>query len=137
MGGDSVGVRPAAEDDLVDVMRLFDAAVLEADASVVSERIAAGDVLVAVAGRDADTDGRVVGALALDGSHVDAVAVQKERRGRGIGSRLVTAAADCVDGDLTADFDEGVREFYASLGFEIRTMKNETDRFRGRLRAGR
>ena len=110
---ETIRIRPATADDLVAVMRLFDAAVLEADAGEVAERIGDETVLVA------DADGRTVGALALDGSHVDAVAVQKERRGRGIGSRLVTAAADAVDGALTADFDEDVRPFYDALGFDI------------------
>lgn len=108
-----VSVRLGTADDLVAVMRLFDAAVLEADAGEVDDRIDAGEVLVA------DADGRVVGALALDGSHVDAIAVQKERRGRGIGSRLVDAASDVVDGALTADFDDDVRPFYDALGFDV------------------
>ncbi|SDL98543.1 Predicted N-acetyltransferase YhbS [Halogranum gelatinilyticum] len=112
-GRETVRIRAATADDLVAVMRLFDAAVLEADAGEVGDRISDGSVLVA------DADGRVVGALALDGSHVDAVAVQKERRGRGIGRRLVEAAADAVDGALTADFDDSVRPFYDALGFEV------------------
>ena len=122
------GVRPATDEDLVAVMRLLDAAVLEADASVVRERIDDDSDTVFVA----DSDSRVVGALVLDGSHIDAVAVQKERRGRGIGTDLVAAAAAHVDGDLTADFDAQVRPFYASLGFEI--APTETDDARGRLR---
>lgn len=106
-------VRRGTPADLVAVMRLLDAAVLETEASVVSDRLADDSVFVA------DADGRVVGALVLDGHHVDAIAVQKERRGRGIGRLLVEAAADHVDGPLTADFDEDVRPFYDALGFAI------------------
>lgn len=119
-------IRPADSADLVAVMRLLDAAVLEADASVVRDRIAAESVLVA------DADGRVVGALVLDGSHVDAIAVQKERRGRGIGSRLVAAADTVTEEVLTADFDEDVRRFYDSLGFDIERREG---RLWGRLEA--
>jgi GNAT superfamily N-acetyltransferase len=135
MTGSSSAVRPATDADLVAVMRLLDAAVLEADARVVGDRIDGDTDTVLVA----EADSRVVGALVLDGSHIDAVAVQKERRGRGIGTDLVAAAAAHVDGGLTADFDEGVRPFYASLGFDI--APKETDegrgRFRGRLRGTR
>ncbi|SEO54946.1 Acetyltransferase (GNAT) domain-containing protein [Halogranum amylolyticum] len=133
-------VRPATGGDLVAVMRLLDAAVLEADAAVVSDRIDEGAVLVA------DGDGRVVGALVLDAdadtAHVDAVAVQTERRGRGIGSALVEAAAASVDGDLTAEFDERVRPFYESLGFDVSAADENSEnsdrtRLRGRLRGSR
>lgn len=127
-------VRPATEADLVAVMRLLDAAVLEADASVVSDRIDDDAVLVALA------DSRIVGTLVLDDSHVDAIAVQQERRGRGIGTELVEAAAASVDGALTAEFDDTVRPFYASLGFDIETKageQSESDRLSGRLRGTR
>ena len=127
-------VRPAIEADLVAVMRLLDAAVLEADASVVSDRIDDDAVLVALA------DSRIVGTLVLADTHVDAIAVQQERRGRGIGTELVEAAAASVDGALTADFDDAVRPFYASLGFDIETKDDEnsdSDRFDGRLRGTR
>lgn len=108
-------VRPASSDELVAVMRLLDAAVLEAEASVVGDRIGEESVFVA----ESESEKRVVGALVLDGSHVDAIAVQKERRGRGIGRALVDAASEHVDGAFTVDFDEHVRPFYASLGFDI------------------
>lgn len=112
----SAPIRLAADEDLVPIMRLLDAAVLEADASEVRARIEAEDVLVA----ESEAHGRIVGALVLDEGHIDAIAVQKERRGRGIGGQLVEAASARVKADLTADFDDRVRPFYASLGFEIR-----------------
>ena len=65
-----------------------------------------------------ESEARVVGTLVLDGDHVDAVAVRRARRGRGIGTALVEAAVD-RRGRLTADFDSCVRPFYESLGFEV------------------
>lgn len=117
-------VRDATADDFLDVVRVLDAGVLETDAETVRNRIESGDALVA------DVDGRVVGALVLDGAHVDAVAVRRQRQNRGIGSALVEAAATRVDGPLTADFDGGVRPFYASLGFDI---EERDERLWGRL----
>ncbi len=127
-GGDPVSVRAAGPDDLVAVMRLLDGALLEADAGVVRERIDEGAVLVA------DVNGRPVGALVLDESHVDSVAVSRARRDRGIGSALVECAADRADGPLTAAFDADVRPFYASLGFQIEHEEGTDGRFRGVLR---
>lgn len=116
-------VREAGADDFLPAMRVLDGAMLEVDAATVRERIDEGAVLVATA------DGRVVGALVCDGDHVDAVAVRRTRRGRGIGTALVEAAGE-RRGRLTADFDPRVRPFYASLGFDIRPRA-------GRLRAVR
>ena len=50
-------------------------------------------------------------------SHVDAVAVARGHRGRGLGRALVTAAGEAVDAPLTAAFRPGVRPFYEALGF--------------------
>ncbi|WP_371161947.1 GNAT family N-acetyltransferase [Halorubrum miltondacostae] len=106
-------------------MRVLDAAMLETDAATVDDRIDAGDVLVA---RSTRTDG-VVGALIAvrpdpDRLHVDAVAVRRARRGRGIGSALVAAAVDRGASDpaievVTAEFDPELRDFYEALGFSI------------------
>ena len=54
----------------------------------------------------------------LDGEEIVAVAVRPGRRGQGVGTALVEAAADRRE-RLTAGFDPGVRPFYESLGFEI------------------
>jgi GNAT superfamily N-acetyltransferase len=109
-----MGVREAAVTDLPDVMNVLDGAVLEADAAAVRDRIAAEGVLVAVS---ADGE-RVLGALVLDGDHIDTVAVRRRRRGQGIGSELVEAASERRD-RLTAAFDADLRPFYEGLGFEI------------------
>lgn len=105
-------VREATVQDLPDVMNVLDGAVLEADAASVRDRIADDAVLVAVA------EERVLGALVLDGNHVDAVAVRRRRRGQGIGTALVEAAAERRE-RLTAAFDADLRPFYEKLGFEI------------------
>ncbi|ELZ75990.1 GNAT family N-acetyltransferase [Haloferax larsenii] len=105
-------VREGTPDELVAVMRILDAGLLEATAEEIRETLAAGDCLVA------DDSGRVVGALVLDGDYVDSVAVSPSRRGRGIGTTLVRDAL-ARRGRLVADFDERVRPFYESLGFDI------------------
>ena len=129
---DRVDVRPAAEDDLPAVMNVLDAAMLDVDAAAVRERIAGGEhcgsVLVAVAGE------RVLGACVVstsggEGGHVEAIAIRPGRRGQRIGSALVEAATDRC-GPLTADFDEDVRPFYESLGFEVE--RTGEGRLRGR-----
>lgn len=103
-------VRLATADDRVAVARILDGALLETDD------------LGAAIGRDAvlvaERDGRVVGALVLDGSHVAAVAVARSRRREGVGTELVEAAAD-RHGELSAEFRIDVEPFWASLGFEI------------------
>lgn len=143
-------IRPAAPDDALDIRRVLDAAVLEFAA--LEPRIAANDVLVA-----RNADGRVRGAIVLEpevsavvteglgtgasaggldgtnspdesGAHVDAIAVRRRHRGRGIGSTLVERALD-REGRLTAHFDDGVRPFYEALGFEIVSLDDE--RFAG------
>ncbi|WP_396610965.1 GNAT family N-acetyltransferase [Haloferax sp. S1W] len=114
-------VREGTPDELVAVMRILDAGLLEATAEEVRGKLHAGDCLVA------EDLGRVVGALVLDGEYVDAVAVSPSRRGRGIGTTLVDAALT-RRGRLVADFGEQVRPFYESLGFDIEPAG---DRFRG------
>ncbi|RDZ54207.1 GNAT family N-acetyltransferase [Haloferax sp. Atlit-6N] len=138
---DGVRVREGDPEELVAVMRVLDAGLLEADAGDVRDRLAAGDCLVA------EASGRVVGALALDGDYIEAVATSPSRRGRGVGTALVRAAFG-RRGRLVADFDGGVRPFYESLGFDIEARDGDggedaeaaadtgagDDRFRGVLR---
>ncbi len=109
-------VRPAQEDELAPAMTAFDAGGLAVAAGDARRAIGAGRLLVAA------EEGRLLGALLLeprdDGAEIDAVAVLPGRRGQGIGTALVRAAAD-HHGRLVAEFDPRVRPFWASLGFEI------------------
>lgn len=118
-------VRPARPDDLSTVMGVLDGALLAVDAGEVRERIGDGAVLVAT------EDNRVLGACVLDGRKIAAIAVRRARRGQGIGTTVVEAAAQSVDGGLTAEFHSRVRPFYESMGFAIEPT-DEPGRFRGR-----
>jgi GNAT superfamily N-acetyltransferase len=127
-GQRGVIVREAGPRDHLGAMRVLDGANLEIDAGVVEDRIDAGTVLVA------DDANRIVGALVAvprdEGAHVEAVAVRRRRRGQGIGSRLVSRAADRWR-PLTANFDPGVKPFYDDLGFDC---EQRGERYRGVLR---
>ena len=118
--------RLATVEDLPDVMNVLDGAVLSVDASDVRERIDDDSVLVAVS-----TDGTVLGALVLASDHITAVAVRRRRRGQGIGTALLEAAAD-RRGRLTATFDADLRPFYEGVGFDIEPA-TATGRLRGNL----
>lgn len=98
-----------------------------ADAAMLDPPTTPDRWLVAVAGDGGDDSGdggestetaRVVGALALDGDRIDAIAVRPGRRGRGIGAALVRAAATRRD-RLVARFDPAVAPFYEALGFAV------------------
>lgn len=117
-------IRTARSDELSTVMNILDGASLAVDATVARERIGNEEVLVATDG------GRVLGACVLDGHEIEAIAVRRARRGQGIGSILIEAAAEAVEGTLTAEFDGRVRPFYDSLGFAIEPA-DEPGRFRG------
>jgi N-acetylglutamate synthase-like GNAT family acetyltransferase len=123
-----VSIRQASVGDLPDVLNVIDGAALSVDVERLREQIAAEDVLVAV------EEGRVLGTLALDGDTITAIAVRRRRRGQGIGTALVGAAAARRD-RLVAEFDAGVRPFWASLGFEI-SPAAAPDRFVGVLHEG-
>lgn len=125
----SHSIRHGDPDDLVDVMRLFDGALLETDVDRVQALLLGekGCLLVAT------TEGRLVGAIAVltadetseelvwpDSVYIPAIAVRKARRGRGIGRSLIEAAAERAGPrSLSATFDERVRPFYTACGFEI------------------
>lgn len=117
-------IREARPEEFVAVMRVLEGALLEIDPDRLRAAIDRGEALVAV------KDDRILGALVLDGSHIEAVAVRRKRRGRGIGSALVGAGA-ARTGQLTAEFDPGVRPFYEALGFEIEPRGE--DRLYGQL----
>lgn len=146
---DGVRIRKADPDDRLEVARVLDGAMLQTDD--IPERLRAADVLVAIAERgDGSDTGRaaetVVGAALLETRdehrHLDAVAVRRARRDRGIGSALVVRAvreAREMAGvsRVTAGFDADLREFYAGLGFDVAAISREgetadgPDRLRG------
>ncbi|MFT4889187.1 MAG: GNAT superfamily N-acetyltransferase [Halobacteriales archaeon] len=142
-------VREARPADRVDVRRVLDAAMLDAEG--LPARIEAGDVLVAVA------DDRVLGACVLvppddapdwvarvgvEGglergidAHVEAIAVRRRRRGEGIGGALIDRAGG--RGALSAAFEADVRPFYENLGFDVLDGKTPDGRLRAVWTAGR
>ena len=120
-----IAIEPATPDGRVDVLRVLDAAMLETDPAVVDAGINAGDVLVARFKRTDAVVGALVGVRPEPGRrHIDAVAVRRARRGRGIGSALVAAAVRRAEGDgdagvVTAAFAPRLEGFYTGLGFDI------------------
>ena len=135
-------VREATAADRTGALNVLDGAALSVDHDRFRTAIAAGDVLVALAdggstsrasrassGDSPDDEGTVLGALVLDGERIAAVAVRRRRRGQGVGTALVEAAADRRR-RLVADFDEGVRPFYESLGVDVEAGE-DAGRYRG------
>lgn len=120
VAGRSIGIREAEKGAVVDVLRLLDAAMLAVDYETVAVAVERDNVLVAVDKGNA----RIVGAVVLSphesakGVHVEAIAVQRSRRDRGIGRQLI-AAADARAERLTADFRRELDPFWRSLGFAI------------------
>ncbi|MHC3379212.1 GNAT family N-acetyltransferase [Haloarcula sp. H-GB5] len=123
-------VRTANPDEVPAVMNVLDGAVLSIAVETVRTGAEDGNTLVAMSG-DNEADGRVLGALVLDGTHIEAVAVRRRRRGQGIGTALVEAALDRRD-QLTAEFDADVQPFYERLGFDTEPL-DDPGRYRGEL----
>lgn len=123
-------VRQAAADELVDVMRLFDGALLETDSDRIRRQLTARSGCILLAG-----ERRPLGAIALwtgavddrptewaDAVHITAIAVATQRRDQGVGRSLIEAAADwAAPRPLSATFAERVDDFYTACGFEIKT----------------
>lgn len=134
-GDRDVRVREATVPELPDVLNVVDGAALSTDAGRFRGAIDRGDALVAVAGgvgaggESGAAPERVLGALVLDGEGITAVAVRRRRRGQGIGTALVRAAARRRE-RLVAEFDRAVEPFWASLGFEVQPLAGG-DRARG------
>jgi len=137
-------VRRATTADRATVANVLDGAALETDPDLLAASIERGTTFVAVAGdrpagEQADggetadaraSEGAVVGALVLDGDRIVSVAVRRRRRGQGIGTALVERAL-VTRGRLVAKFDERVRPFYESLGFDIEPIEGCDGRCRG------
>lgn len=118
------GVRPATSADLPAVRNVLDGAALQVDHERLPGAVETGDVLVAAA------DGRVLGALVLDGREITAVAVRRRRRDQGIGTALVDAAAD-RRGELVAECARRVAPFWRAVGFDLADLP-DSGRLRGR-----
>lgn len=107
-----------------DVIALLDAALLAFDRDDVRECVETGNAFVAV-----DHE-RHVGAIALEGTCITAIAVRPRYRRHGVGTELISIAA--ADRDrLTATYDSSDRAFYESNGFAIEVLDN--GRLRGEL----
>lgn len=117
-----MAVREANPGDVLGVLNVLDAAALEIEYDRVRAGVEEGAVFVAVP--DDEPDGIALGALVLDGDHVEAIAVRPNRRGQGIGTALVEEAASRRE-RLTATFDAAVRPFYEQLGFAIERSVDE------------
>jgi len=120
-------IHRAGPDDHAAVARLFDGAMLDTDDDRLGRQLAGETGAVLVAGNDPP-----VGAVALDDAtepvddintspvRITAIAVQPRLRDRGLGRRLVAAAAErAAPRPLTAAFDERVRPFYRACDFAI------------------
>jgi GNAT superfamily N-acetyltransferase len=116
-------VREARPGERAAVRNVVDGAALALEPARLGAALNKGEVLVAI-GEETD---QLLGVLVLDGDRIHAVAVRPNRRGQGIGTALVEAAAERRD-RLVADFEPAVRPFWESLGFRIETVG---DRHRG------
>lgn len=136
-----VSIGAAREADELVVRRILDAGLLRYGR--LEARIDAACVLVARVdpeepgeGAEPPPAGSIVGALVAvprDGrTEIEAIAVRRRRRGRGIGSALVEAAA-ARWGPLVASFEPELTPFYESLGFVVEREEPGSDRRRGRL----
>ncbi|WP_327009463.1 GNAT family N-acetyltransferase [Dactylosporangium sp. NBC_01737] len=110
--------------DRAEVRWLFELA--EDSAAELDGYLHEGRVLVAVA------DGRPVGHLQLVDLEIKNMAVVEERRGTGVGARLVEAAADLVraagGGTMlvaTGAADVGNLRFYQRQGFRFRSIERD------------
>jgi len=125
----------ADREDWIGVMNVLDGALLDVDANEVRERIVADAVFIAQASGSERVRGALVLAEADDqesGSEIEieAIAVRRRYRDRGIGSTLIDRARRETNRVLVAAFDERVRPFYAALGFRVAPIGD--DRYRGR-----
>ncbi len=141
---EEVRVRPASDDDTVDIVRLLDAALLTNDPHTLEKRIDSHDVFVAVRAADAadfvnrqipatqasESDrsgGAKLGVVVLvrgdEALHIDSITTRRSSRGRGIATGLIcrsaTRARTLGYEWLTATFRPPLREFYETRRFTI------------------
>lgn len=122
-------IRAANPSEAQSVQGLVEASMLDVDGETIEDILAEvieGSVLVATA-----EDGPILGALVRRGRTIEAVAVRPKRRGQGIGTGLVSAAAGQTEAPLLAECDEAVVPFYEQLGFDVEPIGD--GRYRGRL----
>ena len=127
-----IEIREATPQGIAEVMSIIDAAMLSVSTPHVRSLIESdgdGVVLRAV------VDDRTLGVLVLDGDEIEAVAVRPKRRGQGVGSALVEAASERVEGGLVASFDPDVLPFYEHLGFEVEAVDGTKSAVEDRFRA--
>lgn len=115
----SADVRLGTAEDLQSVLNVLDGAALETDYDRIRDRLAAGDVFVAVPTQEPE---RILGACVLEGGRITAIAVRRRRRDQGIGTALVGQAASERE-RLVATFDADVIPFYERLGFDVRQLE--------------
>jgi GNAT superfamily N-acetyltransferase len=101
-------IRAAVPSEYVTARSIFEAALLE----VAPGALRLSSVLLAC------DDDRILGALVLRGSEIEAIAVRPGRRGQGIGSALLEEASNRRP-HLSAGFDPSVRPFYTTFGFDV------------------
>lgn len=120
-----VSIGSGADHDPAAILNVLDGAALSISLQTLRDASARGDLVVATS----SPAGTVIGAAVLDGAEILAIAVRPGRRGQGIGTALVQAAAADRDG-LVARFHPSVADFYRSLGFDCEPLE-ATERWRG------
>lgn len=109
-------IRAARPDERAAVRNVIDGADLSLDPELLDEAFEREAVYVAVS-----ESGVVLGALVCHGEEIAAVAVRPGRRGQGLGTALVAAAA--ADRErLVAEFDPPVRPFWEALEFDVERL---------------
>lgn len=123
-------IRPATQAEAQSVLGLIEASMLEIDAETIADLLAEtidGTVLVATA----HDEGPILGAIVVQNRRIEAIAVRPKRRGQGVGTALVRAAAERTEDTLVAECDSDVVPFYEQLGFDVESIGGS--RYRCRL----
>lgn len=118
-------IRVAKSSDILDVIRILDASLLECDrlriTGIIDKEFDRSAVYVA------EREGQILGTLVLDRGTISALAVRRHHRHCGIGQSLVKTCLAAYD-TVEATFDSGLCPFYRSLGFTITSRCS--DRYR-------